>query len=283
MATTRLGSKSPSPAEKVSKNTKKPPSKSSKVDPKMGLKCITKKGMGDVAEPSGSKKRPLPNKIESRKAKRIESSKSVKDVLSDSEFEDEVPDLEVKPKVKPKVSLLRVQRSLKTLIFPKKNPRKEWNYIYDQKNLFLVKAVSTASYKVIDNIKTCLSSKQLEMFSKTCFGHFIKLLNFKVQPQVFHGLLLREVQQPNDVELWVMIRGIRIMFSIEEFTLITGLDCEGDCSLSEMRSPPFIFVWLSSKEIILYFYLPDRSYRFHIYVSAPTQLHYRVPKMYVSP
>ncbi len=36
-----------------------------------------------------------------------------------------------------------------------------------------------------------------------------------------------------------------------------------------MRSPPFIFVWLSSKEIILYFYLPNRSYRFHIYVSAP--------------
>ncbi|KAM6580122.1 hypothetical protein CsatA_003896 [Cannabis sativa] len=69
----------------------------------MGLKDIAKKGMGDAAEPSGSKKKRLfPAKIESCKAKRTKSSKSVKDVLSDSDFEDEVPDLEVKPKVKPK-------------------------------------------------------------------------------------------------------------------------------------------------------------------------------------
>ncbi|XP_060963681.1 uncharacterized protein LOC115713341 [Cannabis sativa] len=58
------------------------------------------------------------------------------------------------------------------------------------------------------------------MFSKTCFGHFLNLPDFKVQPQVFHGLLLREVQQPNDAELWVMIRGVRLRFSIEEFALI---------------------------------------------------------------
>ncbi|KAM6588073.1 hypothetical protein CsatA_010678 [Cannabis sativa] len=68
----------------------------------MGLKYIAKKGMSDVAEPFGSKKRPLPTKIESRKAKTTKSSKSVKDVLSDSDFEDEVLDLKVKPKFKPK-------------------------------------------------------------------------------------------------------------------------------------------------------------------------------------
>ncbi|KAM6556927.1 hypothetical protein CsatB_003946 [Cannabis sativa] len=68
----------------------------------MGLKYIGKKGMSDVAEPFSSKKRPLPAKIESRKAKITKSSKSVKDVLSKSDFEDEVLDLKVKPKVKPK-------------------------------------------------------------------------------------------------------------------------------------------------------------------------------------
>ncbi|KAM6563208.1 hypothetical protein CsatB_023206 [Cannabis sativa] len=69
----------------------------------MDLKDIAKKGMGDAAEPLGSKKkRFFPAKIESRKVKRTKSSKFVKDVLSDFDFEDEVPDLEVKPKVKPK-------------------------------------------------------------------------------------------------------------------------------------------------------------------------------------
>ncbi|KAM6571471.1 hypothetical protein CsatA_015551 [Cannabis sativa] len=103
MATTKSGSKLPSPAKKNSKISKKPPTNSSKVDPKMSLKRIAKKGMSDVAEPSGSKKRPIPNKIESRKTKRAKSSKSAKDVISYFDFEDEVHDGEVKPKVKSKV------------------------------------------------------------------------------------------------------------------------------------------------------------------------------------
>ncbi|KAM6546096.1 hypothetical protein CsatB_026832 [Cannabis sativa] len=119
MATTRSGSKSPSPAKKISKISKKPPTISSKVDPKMSLKRIAKKGVSDVAEPSSSKKRPILDKIESHKAKRAKSSKSAKDVISDSDFEDEVHDREVKPKVKSK-SMLRAQRSLKTLTYPKK-------------------------------------------------------------------------------------------------------------------------------------------------------------------
>ncbi|KAM6548539.1 hypothetical protein CsatB_020215 [Cannabis sativa] len=102
MTTTRSGSKSPSPAKKISKNTKKPPTNSSKVDTKIGLKRIAKKGMGDVVEPSGSKRRPIPNKIESHKGKRAKSSKSAKDVISDFDFENEVRDLKVKPKVKSK-------------------------------------------------------------------------------------------------------------------------------------------------------------------------------------
>ncbi|KAM6566303.1 hypothetical protein CsatA_025431 [Cannabis sativa] len=103
MVTTKSGSKLPSPAKKISKISKKPPTNSSKVDPKMSLKRIAKKGMSDVAEPSGSKKRPIPNKIESRKTKRAKSSKSAKDFISYFDFEDEVHDGEVKPKVKSKV------------------------------------------------------------------------------------------------------------------------------------------------------------------------------------
>ncbi|KAM6592994.1 hypothetical protein CsatA_000697 [Cannabis sativa] len=105
MTTTRSGSKSPSPAKKNSKNSKKPPTNSSKVDPKMGLKRIAKKVMGDVPEPSGTKKRPIPDKVQSCKAKREKPSKSTKDVISDSDFENKVHDGGEKPKVKSNVLL----------------------------------------------------------------------------------------------------------------------------------------------------------------------------------
>ncbi|KAM6595906.1 hypothetical protein CsatA_006430 [Cannabis sativa] len=234
MATTRSGSKSPSPAKKHPKKSKKPPTVSSKVEAKMGLKKIAKKLVGDVPETSGTKKRALPVKVDAPKPKRAKISKFARDVSSDSDFEDEVHAEDQKPKLKSKVHV-RTSEKVEGFDLPKKYPPKEWDYIYDQKNLFIAKAFSTATFQVIENIKSCLSPEQLEMFSKTCFGHFLKLPDFKVQPQVFHGLLLREVQQPNDAELWVMIRGVRLRFSIEEFALITGLDCEGDCSVLDFK------------------------------------------------
>ncbi|XP_060960934.1 uncharacterized protein LOC115721716 [Cannabis sativa] len=219
MATTRSGSKSPSPAKKVSKKSKKAPTVTSKVEPKMGLKKIAKNLVADVPETLASKKRALPVKVDAPKTKRAKISKSARDVSSDSDFEDEVHGEDQKPKVESKVHA-RTSVKVEGFDLPKKNPPKEWDYIYDQKNLFIAKAFSTATFQVIENIKSCLSDVQLEIFSKTCFGHFLNLPDFKVQPQVFHGLLLREVQQPNDAELWVMIRGVRLRFSIEEFALI---------------------------------------------------------------
>ncbi|KAM6584942.1 hypothetical protein CsatB_011944 [Cannabis sativa] len=69
----------------------------------MGLKRIAKKVMGDVLEPSGTKKRPIPDKVESHKVKRAKPSKSTKDVISDSDFENEVHDGGEKLKVKSKI------------------------------------------------------------------------------------------------------------------------------------------------------------------------------------
>ncbi|XP_060960953.1 ras-related protein RABE1c-like [Cannabis sativa] len=65
----------------------------------MGMKCIAKKKMSnisDVPEASGYIKIPLPSKVEACKAKTMKSSKSVKGVVSDSDFEDEVLDLDLK-------------------------------------------------------------------------------------------------------------------------------------------------------------------------------------------
>ncbi|XP_060971309.1 uncharacterized protein LOC133037786 [Cannabis sativa] len=103
MATTRSGSKSPSPAKKLSKKSKKPPTVTSKVEAKMGLKKIAKNLVGDVPETSGTKKRALPVKADAHKPKRAKISKSARDVSSDSDFEDEVHAEDQKPKVKSKV------------------------------------------------------------------------------------------------------------------------------------------------------------------------------------
>ena len=80
MATTRSGSKSPSPAKKVSKKSKKAPTVTSKVEPKMGLKKIAKNLVADVPETSGTKKRAPPVKVDAPKTKRAKISKSARDV-----------------------------------------------------------------------------------------------------------------------------------------------------------------------------------------------------------
>ncbi|XP_060957879.1 uncharacterized protein LOC133029420 [Cannabis sativa] len=53
---------------------------------------------------------------------------------------------------------------------------------------------------------------------------------FVFHSQVVHSLLLREVFQPNPKEFWAKVAGRCIRFSAEEFYLISGLDCFGDCN-----------------------------------------------------
>ncbi|XP_060972118.1 uncharacterized protein LOC133038089 [Cannabis sativa] len=62
------------------------------------------------------------------------------------------------------------------------------------------------------------------------FGHFLDMPEFVFHPQVVHSLLLREVLQPNPKEFWAKVAGRCIRFSAEEFYLISGLDCFGDCN-----------------------------------------------------
>ncbi|KAM6558883.1 hypothetical protein CsatA_028122 [Cannabis sativa] len=167
MATTRSGSKSPSPAKKVSKKSKKAPTVTSKVEPKMGLKKIAKNLVADVPETSGTKKRAPPVKVDAPKTKRAKISKSARDVSSDSDFEDEVHGEDQKPKVESKVHA-RTSVKVEGFDLPKKNPPKEWDYIYDQKNLFIAKAFSTATFQVQqpndvelwESVRECFTTKR---------------------------------------------------------------------------------------------------------------------------
>lgn len=86
------------------------------------------------------------------------------------------------------------------------------------------------SYDVISDIKSTLTPGELEKFRQSCFGYFLDIPKIKVQNQIIHCLLLREVEQLNKSELWFEVGGHRLKFGIDEFALISGLNCQGDSS-----------------------------------------------------
>ncbi|KAL2497171.1 Uncharacterized protein Adt_22721 [Abeliophyllum distichum] len=61
------------------------------------------------------------------------------------------------------------------------------------------------------------------MFRGSCFGFFLEMRRLILQPQLIHSLLLRQVQQPKDDEIWFRIGGECIRFSLDEFCLTVGL------------------------------------------------------------
>ncbi|KAM6587527.1 hypothetical protein CsatA_010132 [Cannabis sativa] len=105
-----------------------------------------------------------------------------------------------------------------------------WDCKFSPSDFYRSKCVCTSVYSVIDNIKNTLSVNLLSLFRQTQFGHFLDMPEFVFHPQVVHSLLLREVLQPNPKEYWAKVAGRCIRFSAEEFYLISGLDCFGDCN-----------------------------------------------------
>ncbi|WOH09202.1 hypothetical protein DCAR_0728657 [Daucus carota subsp. sativus] len=52
--------------------------------------------------------------------------------------------------------------------------------------------------------------------------------NFKIQHQLIHNLVLRQLKQLNKHEIWIGVGGKKLKFGIEEFATITGLRCVGN-------------------------------------------------------
>ncbi|XP_050234496.1 uncharacterized protein LOC126682780 [Mercurialis annua] len=107
-------------------------------------------------------------------------------------------------------------------------PKKDWDYYIQPSDRFPVKVTHHSGEKVISNIKRTLTPETLAKFSSTCFGKFIEMQDVKFQYQLIHALLLREVKQPVFYELWLKVSGKLLKFSIDEFSLITGLKCCGN-------------------------------------------------------
>ncbi|XP_050231796.1 uncharacterized protein LOC126680677 [Mercurialis annua] len=103
-----------------------------------------------------------------------------------------------------------------------------WDYLLDAEDRYTCRVTMPLNFKYIEDIKKTLSDTQLELFKKTFLGHFLDLSPLCNQPQLIHSLLLREVKHPNNRELWFKVSGHKLRFSIDEFAVITGLNCVGD-------------------------------------------------------
>ncbi|KAM6577028.1 hypothetical protein CsatB_028865 [Cannabis sativa] len=127
-----------------------------------------------------------------------------------------------------------------------------WDYKFSPSDFYRSKCVCTSNFSVIDNIKNTLSVNLLSMFRDAQFGHFLDIPDFVFHPQVVNSLLLREVYQPNPKEFWAKVAGRCIRFSAEEFYLITGIDCFGDCNklLFSQESNQLIEVYFRGVKII---------------------------------
>ncbi|KAI9161277.1 hypothetical protein LWI28_015966 [Acer negundo] len=84
---------------------------------------------------------------------------------------------------------------------------------------------STSSTAAIKCIKEKLTEAQLSLFRTTCFGKLLDMNDLKFSGQLVHHLLLRQIPSPDKSEMWFAIGGKRLRFSIQEFCLITGLEC----------------------------------------------------------
>ncbi|KAF4391202.1 hypothetical protein G4B88_016512 [Cannabis sativa] len=110
----------------------------------------------------------------------------------------------------------------------------KWNkvpqYMISQTKRFGTKVQPFNDLSVISDLNTTFTNKQKELFKATPFGHFLKFpKDLKFQAQLVHHIILREVySMSEDVEFWFKINGTMVRFSIEEFSLITGLKCHGN-------------------------------------------------------
>ncbi|KAL5552087.1 hypothetical protein UlMin_002263 [Ulmus minor] len=66
----------------------------------------------------------------------------------------------------------------------------------------------------------------LKGFMESCFGHFIKMSHhWQLSAQLIHYLLLRQIKCEKKQELWFLIDGKPDKFGLQEFAMVTWLNC----------------------------------------------------------
>ncbi|XP_050222623.2 uncharacterized protein LOC126672710 [Mercurialis annua] len=108
------------------------------------------------------------------------------------------------------------------------DPSQMWSPRWNHTQYSSTRVDHCMKQKVVDNLKRNLSEEQLKLFKETSFGFVLDLPAFSLHGQVIHSLLSRQLNHPQRDELWIGVNNLRIRFSIEEFAVLTGLNCVGE-------------------------------------------------------
>lgn len=103
-----------------------------------------------------------------------------------------------------------------------------WDYYVPLSDHYSTRISVHTNCIIVKHLKDTLDDQQIEMFRRTGFGYFVDLLEFFIQNQLIHSLLLRKVVSPKYDELWIKMNSIKLRFGLEEFCIITCLKCNGD-------------------------------------------------------
>ncbi|OIT22455.1 hypothetical protein A4A49_33465 [Nicotiana attenuata] len=82
------------------------------------------------------------------------------------------------------------------------------------------------------NLKTKLSTTQLELFKSTCIGYLLDLPSIKLQTQLIYYLLTKEVEKGNANKMVFLVNGVKLPFGLAQFACVSGLKCTSDVQLS---------------------------------------------------
>ena len=112
------------------------------------------------------------------------------------------------------VIILQINIPLLFLSFISKIPKDEY---------FLGKIACLSHLVAIEIIKKKLTKPQLEMFIKSCSGHFLLFPELRFSAQIVYQLLLHQCETKQDNEIWILLKSKGLRFSKEEFALTTNL------------------------------------------------------------
>ncbi|KAF4378097.1 hypothetical protein G4B88_022920 [Cannabis sativa] len=118
-----------------------------------------------------------------------------------------------------------------------------WEFYLKPEGRFCGKIILWAhNDDVLVDIRAKLTEKQRAMFVATCFGNLLDIQSYKLQHQIFHTALNREVHQPNSKEMWFDFGHDRVRFGLGEFAVISGLLCKGDIDMMKYVGKGDVFV-----------------------------------------
>ena len=112
-----------------------------------------------------------------------------------------------------------------------------------KEDFFPAKVLCRSDFEVIKKIRQKLTDTQMSIFRSSCFGKLIDMQDLQFSAQIVHHLLLRQLDCSKEDDMWFLIAGKKIRFSLHEFNLVTGLNCGPFMSIDEYKN-------LSSKRLL---------------------------------